>query len=102
MESTSHPQIIKFNVYSSRRYRIEVMEFEDGTAFAQVCAKSSINMDAIDGRKPRRRQYVMKVVKDVPMGALLFGDRLIVDENCWKSFQEMCVDAGLILDFTNH
>ena len=44
----------------------------------------------------------MKVDKDVPMGAFLFGDRLIVDENCWKSFQEMCVDAGIILDFTNH
>ena len=43
----------------------------------------------------------MKVDKDVPMGALLFGDRLIVDENCWKSFQEMCVDVGIILDFTN-
>ena len=44
----------------------------------------------------------MKVDKDVPMGALLFGDRLIVDENCWKSFQEMCVDVGIILDFTNN
>ena len=44
----------------------------------------------------------MKVDKDVPMGALLFGDRLIVDKNYWKLFQEMCVDAGRILDFTNH
>lgn len=44
----------------------------------------------------------MKVDKDVPVGALLFGDRLIVDENCWKSFQEVCVDVGIILDFTNH
>ena len=44
----------------------------------------------------------MKVDKDVPMGALLCGDRLIVDKNYWKLFQEMCVDAGIILDFTNH
>ena len=44
----------------------------------------------------------MKVDKDVPMGALLCGDRLIVDKNHWKLFQEMCVDAGIILDFTNH
>ena len=43
----------------------------------------------------------MKVDKDVPMGALLCGDRLIVDKNYWKLFQEMCVDVGIILDFTN-
>ena len=39
MKSTSEAKIIKFSVYSSRRYRIEVMEFEDGTAFAIVCAR---------------------------------------------------------------
>lgn len=38
MESTSSTQIIKLSVYSSRRYRIEVMEYEDGNAFANVCA----------------------------------------------------------------
>ena len=43
----------------------------------------------------------MRIDKNIPMGALLCGDRLIVDENCWKSFQEMCVDVGIILDFTN-
>lgn len=38
MESTSSTQIIKLSVYSSRCYRIEVMEYEDGNAFANVCA----------------------------------------------------------------
>ncbi len=51
MESTSYPKIIKFSVYFSRRYHIEVM------ALKMVTHLLSTNRVSIDGGKTLKRQY---------------------------------------------
>ena len=58
MESTSYPKIIKFSVYSSRRYHIEVMALKMVTHLLKYVQENSTNMVSIDGEKPLKRQYV--------------------------------------------
>lgn len=43
----------------------------------------------------------MKIDKNLPIAALLCGDRLVINDIYWEAFQEMCVDVGIIADFTN-
>lgn len=35
----------------------------------------------------------------IPMPVLLLADRLIVDQNCWLSFQEFCQENNISVDF---